>query len=203
MIHISAYRNAMRVVSLLLVILIFFIGLWSFFAFSWIYDTSDTSISYTDIVPVEQVYAATEQIIINEYPLENGGRDPRTDELFVNKVNAVKSFYQKYNAPLEANAEDFVRAAELYKIDYRLLPSISIVESSGGKHLFKAYNPFGWGKWGYPSFQVAIYDVARGMSNYYARGADTPREIAPKYNPVTPNEWGSKVEKLMAKMTAL
>lgn len=198
-----AYRNALRAVSLLLVILVFFVGLWGYFAISWIYQTNETSVSYTDVLPVEQVYAATEQIIVSEYPIENGGRDPRNTETFQKKVDQVRAFYDSYKAPLSANAEDFVRAADMYSIDYRLMPAISIVESSGGKHLFKPYNPFGWGKWGYPSFQVAIYDVARGLSTYYARGADTPAEIAPRYNPVTPKEWGGKVQKLMNKMAAL
>ena len=124
-------------------------------------------------------------------------------DLYNRKVRAVESFLRSYNAPLAKNAKDFVDAAEKYGIDYRLLPAISIVESSGGKHLFKPYNPFGWGKHGYPSFKVAIYDVARGMSVYYYKyGLKDPRAIAYKYNPVTPEAWGNKVYRLMNKMPA-
>jgi hypothetical protein len=42
-----------------------------------------------------------------------------------------------------------VEISEHFGIDYRLIPAISIVESSGGKYCFKSYNPFGWGKSGF------------------------------------------------------
>jgi len=129
--------------------------------------------------------------------------DPRNTEKFKKKVTAVKAFFSSYGAPLAANAEDFVRAADTYGIDYRLLPAISIVESTGGKKLFRAYNPFGWGRSGYASFKAAIYDVARGMSNYYAGGLRTPQKIAYRYNPVTPEAWGRNVASLMNRMPAL
>ena len=125
----------------------------------------------------------------------------KQDELKAKKIAAVQKFFKQYNAPLYKNAKDFVEAATKYKLDYRLMPAISIVESSGGKHLFKPHNPFGWGKHGYPSFRAAIYDVARGLSvYYYGLGLKDPRSIAYKYNPVTPKAWGSKVYRLMQQM---
>jgi hypothetical protein len=39
---------------------------------------------------------------------------------------------------------EFVKAADTYGIDYRLAPSISIIESSGGIHTFRTYNGWGW-----------------------------------------------------------
>ncbi len=119
------------------------------------------------------------------------------------KVEILRNFFRKYKAPLYNNAEDFVSAAEKYGIDYRLAPSISIVESTGGKNLFRRYNPFGWGKKDYPSFKAAIYDVSRGLSNYYKGGAVTPRQISWRYNPDTPNEWSRKVTYLMNSMPAI
>lgn len=117
------------------------------------------------------------------------------------KIQALKRFFAAYRSPLINYVEDFVYASEYYQIDYRLLPAISIVESSGGKRLFKPYNPFGWGKWGYKSFKHAIWDVSRGMSVYYYRlNLRTPEAIGRKYNPVTPKEWASKVRWLMNKM---
>jgi hypothetical protein len=179
-------------------------GLSVFSMYSWIYSpTKATFADYENLMPTEQVFGAAEKAVVTELPESQITDDPREDELFTRKVNEVRGFLEKYKAPLAANAEDFVRAADIYKIDYRLLPSISIVESSGGKHLFKPYNPFGWGKWGYPNFTAAIYDVSRGMSRYYARGADTPEEIARTYNPVTPKEWSGKVRKLTGQMPAL
>lgn len=122
---------------------------------------------------------------------------------FTKKVTAVRSFLNSYNAPIAKNAEDFVRAAEMYGIDYRLLPAISIIESGGGKKVFKPYNPFGWGTRGYKSFTSAIYDVSRGMSVYYSKGLVQPEQIAQKYNPVTPTQWAYKARFLMNKMPKL
>ncbi len=117
------------------------------------------------------------------------------------KISWVRAFFRAHNAPLEKYADEFVYASEYYNIDYRLLPAISIVESSGGKKLFRPYNPFGWGKKSYPSFKHAIWDVSRGMSVYYYKlGRKTPELIGEIYNPVTPTEWARKVRYLMNKM---
>ena len=116
------------------------------------------------------------------------------------RVEQIRAFFRRYNSPLAEYAEDFVSAAEKYGIDYRLMPAISIVESGGGKHLFKPHNPFGWGNKGYPSFKAAIYDVARGLSVYYRTGRTTPATISKTYNPVTPKSWASKVSYLMGTM---
>ncbi|WKZ24251.1 MAG: hypothetical protein QY312_01430 [Candidatus Dojkabacteria bacterium] len=152
---------------------------------------------YTDVV------ATQSEIIIPDKFGEVEAEDPRETALFKKKVAAVKSFFKRYKAPLEAHAEDFVRAADSYGIDYRLLPAIAMIESSGGKFLFRPYNPFGWGRSGFPSFTAAIYDVARGMSRYYAGGLREPERIAYRYNPVTPESWGRKARTFMNQMPAL
>ncbi len=117
------------------------------------------------------------------------------------KIRWVRSFFHWYKSPLEKYAVEFVHASEYYNIDYRLLPAISIVESSGGKYLFRPNNPFGWGNNGYKSFKDAIWDVARGLSIYYYRfNRRTPELIGEIYNPVTPKQWAGKVRYLMNQM---
>lgn len=114
---------------------------------------------------------------------------------------SIKNLFNKYNMPLSANAKDFAYVAYYYQIDYRLLPAIAFVESTGGKNTFRTNNPFGWGNWGYLSFKHAIYDVAKGIKEgYYNNNLKTPRQIAPKYNPDTPDAWSGKIIKLMGKM---
>lgn len=114
------------------------------------------------------------------------------------KIAWLKAFFVRYRSPLKANVYDFVYASEYYGIDYRLLPAISIVESSGGKYLFRPYNPFGWGRHGYKNFHDAIWDVARGLSVYHYRlNRTTPESIGRLYNPVTPTHWARKVRYLM------
>src|SRR5205823_1596771 len=55
----------------------------------------------------------------------------------------VRSFFHTYDCPLSAFAEDFIRAADENDLDWRLLPSISFLESSGGMRA-SHNNIFGW-----------------------------------------------------------
>ena len=178
-------------------------GFWIFSMYSWVYSAQKYTLDYEEVAPKTSVFSDSQEPVVAELPKVTSTSDPRNNPTFDRKVSEVRRLLKSYNAPLAANAEDFVRAAEIYKIDYRLMPSISIVESSGGKHLFRRYNPFGWGSKNYPSFKVAIYDVARGLGNYYKAGRDTPEEIGRRYNPVTPTQWAGKVRKLMGKMASL
>src|ERR1041384_5421 len=62
-------------------------------------------------------------------------RDPRFEIL--------TSFFQKWNCPAMHYARQFLAAADRYDLDWRLLPSLSFIESSGGK-VAKNNNFFGW-----------------------------------------------------------
>jgi hypothetical protein len=55
----------------------------------------------------------------------------------------LKKFFESYDCPLSQFAADFVIAADENQLDWRLLPSISMQESSGGKR-YKNRNVFGW-----------------------------------------------------------
>ncbi|MCK9368459.1 hypothetical protein M0R04_00575 [Candidatus Dojkabacteria bacterium] len=120
------------------------------------------------------------------------------------KSNKVRKYLGSIYAPLASKSIFLVQAAKYYKIDYRLVAAISVIESSGGKYTYRRYNAWGWGGSGKPytfdSWEEAIITVSRGLGNYYSKGADTPREIAPNYNPVTPNEWAGNVNHVMSHM---
>lgn len=114
------------------------------------------------------------------------------------KADRIRAFYSRWGAPMAANADYIVQTSNLFGLDFRLIPAISIVESSGGKFCFRPYNAFGWGKTGFSSYNDAIYTVAKGLRNGY--GTDNPYAIAPSYNPVTPDAWASKVAGLMGQI---
>lgn len=64
--------------------------------------------------------------------------DPRTIRL--------KKFLTKLHCPVAYLSEEFVRAADDNHLDWRLLPSIAIIESGGGKaYIREKNNIFGWG----------------------------------------------------------
>lgn len=184
-----------------------FIAVSAFVGFSWISATGPEHAQMLQSMAMyTQVVAAESELVVPNKPASSAEIitvDVRKSDVFLKKLAAVKVFYRKYNAPLLANAEDFVRAADMYGIDYRLLPAISMIESTGGKVTFKSHNPFGWGRSGYPSYTAAIYDVARGMANYYKGGLKDPKRIAYRYNPVTPEAWGRKATSFMSQMPAL
>lgn len=118
----------------------------------------------------------------------------------VDRVEVLEDFFSKYKSPLKENAKKFVEVADKYGMDYRLLPAISCMESTCGKHLLEGtYNPFGWGIYGknfiaFESYDKAIEKVGEGIhKNYIARGFDTVSEIAPIYTPPNSHNWAKGV----------
>lgn len=73
---------------------------------------------------------------------------------------------------MERYAADLVAAADNHRLDWRLLPSLALVESSGGK-VYMNNNVFGWDscKQKFPSIQAGIHVVAERLANSpYYRG---------------------------------
>jgi hypothetical protein len=81
--------------------------------------------------------------------------DPRTIRL--------KKFLIKLHCPVAYLAEDFIHAADDNHLDWRLLPSIAIIESGGGKaYIREKNNVFGWGggELAFPSVRAGLNQVA-------------------------------------------
>lgn len=122
----------------------------------------------------------------------------------VNRKEALEKFFEKYNSPLKANTDTFIKVADKYGIDYRLIPSISCMESTCGKFLIKdSYNPFGWGIYGsnviyFDDYNHAIETVAEGLNKgYFAKGYNTVEKIAPIYTPPNSVNWKNGVSFFM------
>ena len=116
------------------------------------------------------------------------------------KAQKIELFFRvnRNNAPLSEYAEKFVEVANKYNLDYRLLPAIATVESSGGKNNFRKYNAWGWGNKGFSSFEEGIGVVGRGLkNNYIDKGRDTVEEIAPIYCPPNYKNWARSVNQFM------
>lgn len=79
--------------------------------------------------------------------------DPRTARL--------RRFFTNLHCPVLGMAEDFVHAADDNHLDWRLLPSISVIESGGGK-AYRNNNIFGWnnGLQPFPSIRAGLNLVA-------------------------------------------
>jgi hypothetical protein len=105
---------------------------------------------------------------------------PQKDE----RLDRVRRFFDTRNCPLSQFAADFLMAADENDLDWRLLPSISMVESSGGKRYMNR-NVFGWNscRERFASVRTGIHAVAArlGKSDLYReKGLD---QILKTYNP--------------------
>lgn len=104
------------------------------------------------------------------------GCDPRTERL--------KAFFSKLHCPIANMAGDFIQAADENHLDWRLLPSISVIESGGGKAC-RNNNIFGWGHQEFSSIRSGIREVAYRLSRSpLYRGHDVMGKLR-IYNPNT------------------
>ncbi len=106
-----------------------------------------------------------------------GKQDPRLVRL--------EKYFEEKQCPVKPLARDFVAAADRHNLDWRLLPSIAFVESSGGK-TFHNNNIFGWsnGDHRFVSVKESIHTVAERLANsHYYRNKPIDK-ILTTYNPV-------------------
>lgn len=77
----------------------------------------------------------------------------------------LRKFFNENRCPIEQYAGLFVTEADEHGLDWRLLPSLSIVESGGGRYA-SGYNLFGWanGKTSFDSISQAVHQVAATLA---------------------------------------
>lgn len=82
------------------------------------------------------------------------------------RLQRIRSFFRKRKCPAQKYAAEFVVAADRHRLDWRLLPSLALIESSGGK-VFSNNNIFGWDscRHRFPSVQAGIDTVAERLAN--------------------------------------
>lgn len=111
----------------------------------------------------------------------------------------IKQYFLERDCPAHVYAEDFVVAADQNNLDWRLLPSLSMVESTGGK-LTRNNNMFGWDNCdtAFRSTREGIYKVAARLANSHLyRGKNVDRMLK-TYNPRI--EYGAAVKVVMAQL---
>lgn len=120
--------------------------------------------------------------------------DPRTAK--------IRQFFARFDCPAKEYAEDFVLAADQHRLDWRLLPSLSFQESTGGK--FKRNNNmFGWsnGETRFSSMRAGIYVVASRLSrakHYRGKSVDEKLKL---YN--ADRAYGNRVRATMRALNAV
>src|SRR5262245_32012962 len=81
------------------------------------------------------------------------------------RYQALRNFFEKCGCPLGLESAEFILAADVYGLDWRLVPSIAFLESSGGKYS-QGYNPVGWGSGTaqFKSYRHAIHHVTERLA---------------------------------------
>ena len=130
---------------------------------------------------------------------------PETNTQTTDSINAkdaraiiINSFFKSHNAPLAEYGDLFVKVADEQGLNWRLLPSIAMQESNGGKRVIKnSYNPFGYGIYGdkitqFESWEEAIKRVGKGLKeDYINEGLNSPDQIMAKYTPPSLEKGGA------------
>src|ERR1035437_7780236 len=112
----------------------------------------------------------------------------------------IKQFFLDIGAPAHIYVDDFLIAADKNGLDWRLLPSLSIIESGGGREA-RNNNMFGWDncRVHFRTLKEGIYTVASLLKNssLYKRKTSV-NEILWTYNPG--KAYTRKVRTLMAQL---
>jgi len=113
------------------------------------------------------------------------------------RLTRLQQFFEDRGAPASEFALDFLIAADENELDWRLLPSISLLESGGGKNC-KNNNILGWDNCErkFDSVQDGIYTVARRLRTSKLYKDKDLDELLDTYNPH--GGYAEKVKKIMA-----
>lgn len=143
-----------------------------------------------DFLLVAGLLAAPATVSVQQYAASPAVKqsDPRLSQL--------QKYFGDRDCPLRDSAKDFLIAADQNELDWRLLPSISIIESSGGKD-YRNNNVFGWAscKEKFTSVRAGIHYVAAQLGKsrrYKGKSIDTKLQM---YNPLP--EYSQRVKAVM------
>jgi len=115
------------------------------------------------------------------------------------RLASLQRFFAAADCPVQHLSAAFLNVADLYQLDWRLLPSIAFVESTGGKAA-RNNNLFGWksGRAAFPSMKAAIYHVAYYLANSTLYRHKNIDQILATYNP--DSDYAKRVKFVMRKI---
>jgi hypothetical protein len=101
--------------------------------------------------------------------------DPRTARL--------ESFFRNYHCPAPYHTSEYLSTADAYGLDYRLLPAVSIRETSCGKGAKQQNNLWGYHRQSFASIAAGIDFLARRLTQHpFYRGKTLQNKLF-IYNP--------------------
>ena len=117
------------------------------------------------------------------------------------RLSSLLRFFRDMKCPIGHLAPAFLGEADAHRLDWRLLPSLSFVESGGGKS-YKGNNIFGWknGDHSFATMREGIHFVAGKLSSARLYRGKELREKLLTYN--TDPEYADTVQFVMAEIGA-
>jgi len=116
------------------------------------------------------------------------------------RLASLQNFFRRQcDCPAARLSHVFLEAADGYDLDWRLLPSISFVESTGGKWS-RNNNLFGWdsGRAVFPSMAASIHAVGYRLANSELYRDKDIDELLATYNPNL--DYRQKVKSVMRRI---
>lgn len=115
------------------------------------------------------------------------------------RLAKLQAFFGKSDCPAKAYSNDFLLAADRYALDWRLLPSISYVESEGGKSA-RNNNLFGWnsGRASFRSARAAIEEVGYRLTHSHVYRSKSLDQLLATYNPY--GDYPQRIKSVMAQI---
>lgn len=108
----------------------------------------------------------------------------------------LETFFELHGCPAPYHTTDYLRAADRYALDYRLLPAISVVESTCGQYC-RLNNYWGWdsARTGFTSVPSGINFITKQLARgLYYKGVSLEEKLH-MYNPGT--KYANAIKKLM------
>jgi len=212
--------NIFRISLFLLISLIYFLFISSIIE-NFVSNIALNSIRESKIVTLNYltpIYA--QKIYTNEYTINTlvdsditKGSISKTDiKTEDTRVIAMQKFLFDYNSPMYPYSKTFITEADKYGLDWRLVASISGVESAFGNLIPRGThnawgwrginkNPEGWSQ--FESWNAAIAEVTRGLAQGYGTTL-TPYQIEQYYCPPCwsnhAHAWANGVSRFMREL---
>jgi hypothetical protein len=101
------------------------------------------------------------------------------------RIARLEKFFKTYHCPMPYHTSDYLRAADGYGLDYRLLPALSIRETLCGKAERQQHNAWGYhpGHQTFPSVEIGIDFVAQRLAEHQLYKGKTLDDKLFTYNP--------------------
>jgi len=113
----------------------------------------------------------------------------------------LETFFQSFGCPAPYHVKEYLGTADTYAIDYRLLPAISVLESTCGIYQ-RENNRWGWAsaRKGFASFRAGLEYIAHQLAYGHYYKNKTLEEKVHMYNPRP--QYALQLERLMRKIDA-